>query len=124
MAKKVQSGVRRTLVQSSKGLTVTTTSVHSALRGKKHRHFCSDRECRLYYQDACDQPETNQLCPACRGIRRGYDGWMDPQECCIDNTKQVVDKAVMKLYELAGPGPWYQCQTCFRTHGWPCATTI
>lgn len=85
-----------------------------------HYHFCKDRDCRLIYEDSCDTPGTNEHCQFHRGIRRALITVRDPQECCVGNCTQVIDKAQLVLYRLAGPGPWYQCSQCFLSHGWPC----
>jgi hypothetical protein len=93
----------------------------ATLAGHPHLHFCSNRECRLVYEDACDDIATNGRCHSCRGVRRPI--WMaarDPRECCLGNCEQVLDAKQLVHYNLAGPGPWYQCRTCARAHGWPC----
>ncbi len=92
----------------------------STLAGTAHFHFCEHRDCRLIYEDACHTPEVNGLCQAHRGIRRALMTVRDPQECCIGNCAQVLDKEQIIRHQLAGPGPWYQCRTCARCHGWPC----
>lgn len=117
--------VKRQLVHTSKAVTLklSTVGLHNGLRGKYHRHFCADRDCRLFYEDHCDEPEVNGRCQHCRGTSRAHAAVMDPQECCIDNCKQVLLSDDLLRYQLAGPGPWFQCKTCARTHGWPCSTT-
>lgn len=95
-------------------------TVASALSGRAHRHFCSDRECRLVYEDHCDHPTVNGRCPLCRTGRRGWGAEFDPVECCINNCTQVTDREQTLRYQLAGPGPWFQCQACARCHGWSC----
>lgn len=93
----------------------------SELAGQPHFHFCSDRTCRLLYEDACKDPTTNGRCQTCRGVRRALITIRDPQECCLGNCTQVTDKQQIIRYSLAGPGPWFQCRTCARCHGWSCA---
>lgn len=94
------------------------------LAGVAHFHFCSDRECRLIYEDSCDTPEVNGRCEPCRGRTRSrYLPVRDPQECCIDNCVQITYRPLLITHQLAGPGPWFQCKTCARAHGWPCTTT-
>lgn len=93
----------------------------SGLAGKPHFHFCRERDCRLVYEDRCGEPEENGLCQLHRGLRRALIAIRDPQECCIGNCVQVIEKEHIFRYLLAGPGPWFQCRTCARCHGWPCA---
>lgn len=118
---------KRQLIHTSKAIIqkVTSSGVYNQLRGKHHWHFCSNRECRLAYEDCCAQTEVNGLCQLCRGAgSRAYAEPMDPRECCLDNCEQVLTTDEMLRFHLAGPGPWFKCKTCARTHGWPCATTI
>ena len=92
----------------------------SQLRGKAHFHFCEDRDCRLIYEDTCNTPEVNGPCQLHHGARRALITVRDPQECCLNNCTQVTDKDQIIRYQLAGPGPWWQCRTCARCHGWSC----
>jgi hypothetical protein len=92
----------------------------ASLRDGAHFHFCSEDDCRLIYEDACRDVTSNGLCHLHRGGRRPV--WVsarDPQECCIENCRAVIGEDLVR-YKLAGPGPWYQCRTCARVHGWPC----
>lgn len=95
------------------------------LANKGHKHVCSNPSCRLIYDDACFSPEHNARCRPCKGQRRtwiyedGLSAW-DPRPCCLDNTAQVTDPDVLERFSLAGPGPWFQCQSCKRAHGHPC----
>lgn len=90
------------------------------LAGRHHHHFCSNRDCRLIYEDDCSDPGVNGRCHLCRGVRRPtFYPIRDPQECCIGNCVQVVDTDRLLIHKLAGPGPWFQCKTCARCHGWP-----
>lgn len=94
----------------------------ASFAGDAHLHFCSGRSCRLIYEDACRDPHLNGRCPSCKGVRRPV--WMssrDPADCCWGNCQQVTETKELRRYALAGPGPWYQCRTCARAHGWPCA---
>lgn len=109
----------RTLIHYHKKRTPKTIAQR---KGKAHLHFCVERDCRLIYEDACEDVASNGRCHTHRGARRPI--WMsarDPQECCIGNCEMVADPDELHRYRLAGPGPWYQCKTCARTHGWPCA---
>lgn len=112
------SGVRRKAAinykPAEKGVSLTT------LKGSPHFHFCKDRECRQIYEDTCEQPEINGPCQTCRGVKRELMRHRDPHECCIGNTDQIIARQHIIRYALAGPGPWYQCRTCARCHGWPC----
>lgn len=92
------------------------------MRGRAHWHGCT--QCHLAYDDACETPRVNGVCVDCRGGRprsllmRGR----DPKGCCIDNT-EMVDDEVRARYKLAGPGPWYQCRICYRSHPKPVLST-
>ena len=93
----------------------------ASLSEKFHFHYCSVRDCRLIYSDACRDIRTNRLCHEHRGTRRPV--WLvarDPQECCIGNCSMVGEAKEIVRYQLGGPGPWFQCSTCYRAHGWPC----
>ena len=92
----------------------------SKLAGNPHVHTCRDRDCRLIYEDTCESPENNEHCQRCRGVKRELMRHRDPQECCIGNCVQIFTRTEIMRYALAGPGPWYQCRTCARCHGWPC----
>ena len=93
----------------------------SQLRGELHMHFCADRDCRLVYEDCCETPEVNGSCMLCKSGRRGLMASRDPRECCLGNCEQVIDRRDLNRFRLAGPGPWYRCKTCCRSHGWSCA---
>ena len=112
--------VRRQIAHQHRPTGTKQETVHRKLAEKAHFHFCSDRDCRLIYEDACPEPQTNHLCQACRGHRRGLITPRDPQECCLGNCEQVIAPDDLLRYALAGPGPWFQCRTCRRSHGWPC----
>lgn len=90
------------------------------LAGKWHWHSCSDRECRQVYHDTCETPETNGRCRFCRtGESSAYDDWRLPKDCCFGNCELLTDATWAEWAELAGPGPWYRCRSCRRTHGSP-----
>lgn len=103
---------------------VTPGGVYRELRTTWHLHFCADRDCRLVYECGpgdCPDVSKNERCRLCRGLRRPI--WVaarDPQECCIGNCLQVASPDELLRYRLAGPGPWFQCKSCARCHGWPC----
>ena len=118
--------MRRQLIHYKTGHNATLAEVFTKLASIWHLHFCVNRECRLTYEcnggvGFCADPSKNGRCRPCRGkTRSGWDGTRDPQECCHGNCEQVTDKAELIRYRLAGPGPWFQCKTCARCHGWPC----
>lgn len=121
------SGIKRKAVIKHQPATrrVGLATVHKAQRGNLHRHVCTNTDCRLIYEDACFSPERNGRCRPCTGRRRTWvqpNGLhdLDPRPCCHDNTQLVVDNDDLARFTLAGPGPWFQCQTCKRTHGHPC----
>ena len=103
---------------------VTRRPSVAELAGRDHFHFCRDRDCRLIYEDRCADPAQNGRCRVCLGLRRPvWDGDRDPQPCCLGNCSLVTDKDALIRHQLAGPGPWFQCGTCARAHGWPCTLT-
>jgi len=104
---------------------VSLAKVHRDQVNKAHRHACTNPSCRLTYQDSCFTPERNGRCQPCRGMRRTWvdvDGLtaLDPRPCCVDNSELMTSTDELARYECAGPGPWFQCRTCCRTHGHPC----
>ena len=112
--------VRRQVVHQHTPTVAKLDTVLRKMAGGAHFHFCSDRDCRLIYEDACDDPFTNGRCQACLGHRRNTIAVRDPQECCVGNCEQVLHPEDIRRYSLAGPGPWFQCRHCRRAHGWPC----
>lgn len=103
----------------------SVASVHHKLNKRAHRHSCTVRTCRLTFEDTCGDASRNGRCHSCLGVRRPWlmpDGRtsLDPHSCCVDNTKQLTDLSDLLRFECAGPGPWFQCLTCKRTHGHPC----
>lgn len=110
---------RRTLIHHKKTERVPSLA---SLAGDAHLHYCGTRECRKVYEDCCETPGVNGRCHECRGVRRPI--WMvarEPRPCCLGGSAQVINKKELRRYSLAGPGPWYQCKTCARVHGWPAA---
>lgn len=104
---------------------VSLAGVHRQLINKAHRHTCANPSCRLTFEDSCFTPERNGRCHSCRGLRRPWverDGRTstDPRPCCVDNTTVLSEPDDLLRYDCAGPGPWFQCGTCKRTHGHPC----
>lgn len=94
---------------------VTLVTAIRQMSGKHHAHGCS--ECHLRYTDACSTPEQNGKCVTCRvGQQRAlWDQNSDPAGCCV-NAREVKDAETLGKYKLAGPGPWYRCPVCSRTH--------
>jgi hypothetical protein len=79
-----------------------------------HAHGCTT--CGLRYGDACATPGDNDTCMPCRlGTPRVETGF-DPAPCCGDHSRPVTDPEVLARYALGGPGPWWQCRRCFRSH--------
>lgn len=116
--------MRRKAVIKTLPVNKTRDPSLAKLVGRSHFHYCTNRDCRLIYEDSCDTPEVSGECSPCRGRARPvWDADRDPQECCLDNCKQVTFRPDLITHQLAGPGPWFQCQTCARSHGWPCTTT-
>lgn len=100
----------------------TPQGVYPELRKTWHLHFCRERDCRTVYDDyRCDDVSVNGHCHHHRGRQRPvWDMTRDPQPCCYGNTYQVVSTDELVRQRLAGPGPWFKCRTCARSHGWPC----
>jgi len=87
------------------------------LRNKHHAHGCT--ECSLRYTDACATPEVNDLCLGCRTGRLERALWdvnSNPDRCCSTQSRKVTDAETVMRYKLGGPGPWYRCTKCSRTH--------
>lgn len=87
----------------------------ATLAFKHHAHRCTT--CGRRFTDACGQPEVNTSCMTCKfGHSRPL--WHvnhDPQPCCV-GAQVMTDPREVVRYSLGGPGPWYQCSTCHRTH--------
>lgn len=95
----------------------TPEGVLKKLRGSLHYHSCSTCRFRVY-RCACNQPAINDRCQLCRGVRRPiYEAARDPRPCCIGNCTLVSRAEELARYDLAGPGPWFQCRTCARCFG-------
>lgn len=85
-----------------------------SLARQHHAHGCA--ECHLRYTDACNIPDVDGRCQACRGSHRPL--WSlnaDPAECCLEHSR-LVTKEEMARYALAGSHTWYRCSQCSRTH--------
>lgn len=109
--------VRRQLAHSSVPARKADTAqtVVAKLAGKGHVHGCS--ACRRTILCRCDTPERNPTCRPCRGLElSAHDTYREPRECCFAGVVQVTAARDIEVYELAGPGPWFRCQTCFRHH--------
>lgn len=115
---------RRELIHHKTGKPMLTPKGALTQVGKTwHLHYCVNRECRQIYEDYdCADVGKNGRCHDCRGAvsRPNWIAARDPHPCCTGNTQQVTDPAEIVRYHLGGPGPWFQCQTCARCHGWPC----
>ena len=102
----------------------TPAGVFKKLAGKAHLHACTNLDCRAVYEDNCSDPALNGRCHDCRGLRTPM--WVRaraPHPCCVDNTEMVAGTDDLIRYDLAGPGPWFQCRTCARCHARPVTST-
>jgi hypothetical protein len=81
-----------------------------------HYHACII--CRGRYGDACATRQHNGKCNAClSGITSTYAYTLQPVPCCRRSSRPVVTEEIAR-YKLAGPGPWFICGTCRRTHSY------
>lgn len=105
--------VRRQLVKQQ---PVARSSVPRV--GLFHAHGCLD--CGQRYQDTCAFPLKNNLCAVCRGSQAApskEDLDRQPRDCCANGgSRLITDVDVLSKYNLGGPGPWFLCRTCARTH--------
>lgn len=116
---------RRQIAHSSiKKIRTTQATVYRNLSGKSHVHPCY--ACRVVYMCNCTNPAVNERCQYCRTEGRlDHPVWevgRFPKPCCTDNCRQVTDNDELIRYGLAGPGPWFQCKTCARSHPKPITT--
>lgn len=114
---------RKALIHNRTGIAQTPQGAFTQVGKSWHLHFCSNRDCRIVYDDyRCDDVTKNGRCHRCRGLERPvWDASRDPHECCVGNCTQVTQPDEIVRYRLAGPGPWFQCKTCARCHGWLCS---
>lgn len=93
------------------------------LAGTHHAHGCM--RCRHRYVDHCGTPREDELCHLCRSHGQKRDPWWPeawmPDICCLSDARRLdptfkYDRDHMGSLGLAGPGPWFRCQTCGRTH--------
>ena len=109
--------VRRQLAHSSMPARKTPTSVAVVDKMADHGHYHGCQACRRTIGCRCSTPQTNPLCRPCRGLELSvYDTYREPRECCFAGVVQVTTARDIEVYELAGPGPWFRCPTCFRHH--------
>lgn len=99
--------------------TSTRATVKQAVSRKYaafHAHGCL--QCGRRYSDACEVPLVNAVCTSCRTGQPVpfWDQHRFPAECCTIKSKPVTDVVILNSYALAGPGPWFQCRSCGRTH--------
>lgn len=69
--------------------------------------------------DNCKTPFENGVCvsPCSNGMEPPtWDKGRFPAYCCRGHSRQVTDIDVLNRYALGGPGPWFQCRICKRTH--------
>lgn len=107
-------------MKRARGLTpkATPEATIAKLAGRHHLHSCA--ECGATFSCNCATPAVNGRCQGCRTAhgRTRSDHNRDPVDCCTTNNLALITRAdVIGLYQLAGPGPWWQCRTCFRAHG-------
>lgn len=92
--------------------------------GDLHHHGCV--VCSARYSDACLIRAVNSRCPSCRsGGQHGRPRWdqdHDPRPCCR-TASVLATKEVLTKYALGGPGPWWRCRQCSRTHPYDPRTT-
>jgi hypothetical protein len=91
----------------------TRRSVRS-FAGKHHYHGC--KRCHIRYDDACQNPEENELCAGCRGGKP----WVELVENAMArphcrSSARLADKDEISLYKLVGSAIWFICQVCKRT---------
>lgn len=113
---------RKAVVHHRTGHAKTPQGVFTELAKTYHFHFCVNRDCRQFYEDyRCEDPSKNKRCHQCRGLETPlmYEP-REPRDCCWGNTEVVTRPENLIRFKLAGPGPWFQCRTCARCHGWPC----
>lgn len=101
-----------TRVIGAKALGPTVSRKYSAF----HAHGCL--QCGRRYADSCETPKENAVCMSCRAGQPvpSWDLARYPQLCCEASSRMVTDVVVLNRYGLAGPGPWYFCHACGRTH--------
>ena len=104
-------------IAAPNGITVRRFSVNS-FKEKLHYHGC-DR-CRGRYSCSCDMPGVDTTCGQCRGghTEKGLSTWQAataPRDCCREQARTATNRE-RETYKLAGPGPWWVCTHCWRTH--------
>lgn len=81
-----------------------------------HAHGCL--ACGRRYTDTCGTPAVNAECTTCRTGQppATWDRDYEPQSCCRRHAVLITTVDVLDRYSLAGPGPWFLCRECARTH--------
>lgn len=80
-----------------------------------HAHGCL--QCGQRYMDSCDMGSENGRCHSCRtGKASPLDSGRRPMACCRTESRLIDSPAILARYLLGGPGPWFLCQACHRTH--------
>lgn len=94
----------------------STLATASRKYAQHHAHGCLG--CGRRYMDSCPRPAQNGSCFSCTTGKpmAHWDRSRMPVECCKTNAKRITDTAVLNSYSLGGPGPWFICRTCGRTH--------
>lgn len=113
--------------ETSSAEVTTRAELLTKLRGVNgiHVHCCID--CKRVYTDrkkGCANLGVNARCQLCEGVRRPlWETAREPRRCCVDNTEMIVRLTDLLTYRLAGPGPWFICNTCRRAQGFLVTTT-
>lgn len=93
----------------------TSAATVRVMAGRHHAHGCV--ECSRRYTDRCRDPGENGLCQLCRGLERPrWETSFEPGDCCPEFSVLVRDSETLGRFNLAGPGPWFKCRACARTH--------
>ncbi len=81
-----------------------------------HAHGCL--RCGRRYTDTCTTPLDNGECLTCSVDQPPpiWDTDWTPQDCCRTSVHLITDVDVLVRYRLGGPGPWFLCERCARTH--------
>ena len=117
------AGLRRKAVVKTLPTQRRKVGTQAKLAGFWHWHVCIDLDCRTVYHCTCTDPSVNARCLTCeKGEYTEFMRWREPIACCFGNCDLLpASSDWWDWLKLAGPGPYYQCRTCKRCHGWPLA---
>lgn len=81
-----------------------------------HAHGCL--QCGRRYTDTCSTPQDNGVCLTCQSGQEVpfWDRDRAPQWCCRIHSRVITTAELIQRYALGGPGPWFICGVCSRTH--------